>query len=109
MAKIKKGVIRLSADATNSMGNMLMELLNADKTLKICHSQLASFIMTEFHTRHFERAKPRLIEVHQDKKKCILDRIEGMKLEELDATIKYLEKIKKHDFSNEKFDSEKEK
>jgi hypothetical protein len=30
-------------------------------------------------------------------------------LEELDATIKYLEKLKKSDFPNEKFDSKEEK
>lgn len=109
MSKVKKGVIRLSADATNSMSLMLMELLSTDKSIKICHSQLASFILTEYHSRHFERARPRLIIAHQDKKKCIIDKIEGMDLEKLEATIKYLDKIKKDDFSNEKLDSKKGK
>ncbi len=109
MSKVKKGVIRLSAEATNSMSVMLMELSNADKSVKICHSQLASFILTEFHSRHFERAKPRLIIAHQDKKKFIMDKIESMDLENLEATIKYLDKIKKEDSSNENLDSTKTK
>jgi hypothetical protein len=109
VSKVKKGVIRLSAEATNSMSVMLMELSNADKSVKICHSQLASFILTEFHSRHFERAKPRLIIAHQDKKKFIMDKIESMDLENLEATIKYLDKIKKEDSSNENLDSTKTK
>lgn len=110
MGKVKKsGVIRLDANATNSMSVMLMELLNADKGLKVNLSKLASFILSEYHSRHFEKAKPRLIVAHQDKKKCIIDKISALDLDELDATIKYLEKLKKDDFSNEKFDSQEEK
>lgn len=105
MSKIKKsGVIRLSEEAINSMGVMLMELLNEDRGLKVNHSKLASFILTEFHLKYFKRAIPRLVIAHQDKKKCILDKIEGLDLQELDATIKYLEKLKKADFSNEILD-----
>jgi hypothetical protein len=110
MAKIKKScLIRLNEEAINSMSTMLMELLNDDKSLKVNHSKLASFILTEYHTKHFEKAKPRLIIAHQDKKKCIINKIEGLDLEELDATIKYLEKLKRCDFPNEKFDSKEEK
>lgn len=110
MGKVKKsGVIRLDANATNSMSVMLMELLKADGGLKVNLSKLASFILTEYHSKHFERAKPRLIVAHQDKKKCIIDKISGLDLDELDATIKYLEKLKKDGFSNEKLDSQEEK
>lgn len=109
MSKIKKGVIRLSVDATNSMSTMLMELLNADKNIKICHSKLASFILTEYHTKYFKRSKQRLIAAHQDKKKCIISKIENMDIDKLEATIKYLEKLKKDNSSTEKFDSTKEK
>jgi len=110
MSKLKKsGVIRLSEEAINSMSVMLMELLNEDRDLKVNHSKLASFILNEFYLKHFKRAIPRLVIAHQDKKKCILDKIEGLDLQELDATIKYLEKLKKDDSSNEKFDFNKEK
>lgn len=110
MTKIKKsGLIRLNEEAINSMSTMLMELINEDKGLKVNLSKLASFILIEYQLRHFEKAKPRLIIAHQDKKKCIINKIEGLDLEELDATIKYLEKLKKTDFSNEKFDSKEEK
>ncbi len=107
MAKAhKSSVVRLDAKATNSMSMMLMDLLNDDKSLKVNHSKLASFILAEYHSKHFEKSKPRLVIAHQDKKKCILDKIEALNLEELDATIKYLEKLKKDNFSNEKVDSE---
>jgi hypothetical protein len=110
MNKTKKsGLIRLNEEAINSMSTMLMELLNDDKSLKVNLSKLASFILAEYHLRHFEKAKPRLIVAHQDKKKCIIDKIGGLDLQELDATIKYLEKLKKSDFSNEKFDTHEEK
>lgn len=109
MSKIKKGVIRLSAEATNSMSIMLMELLNADTRIKICHSQLASFILMEYHLKYFKRSKQRLIVAHQDKKKCIIDKIEGMDIDKLEATIKYLDKLKKDISSTEKFDSQGEK
>jgi hypothetical protein len=98
----KSGVIRLDEEAINSMSVMLMELLSEEKNLKINHSKLASFILSEFHSKHFEKAKSRLVLAHQDKKKCIMNQIEGLGLEELEATIKYLEKIKKTDFSLEK-------
>jgi iron-sulfur cluster repair protein YtfE (RIC family) len=110
MTKIKmSGLIRLNEEAINSMSTMLMELLNEDKSLKVNLSKLSSFILTEYHSKHFEKAKPRLIVAHQDKKKCIIDKISGLNLEGLEATIKYLEKLKKDDFSNEKFDSQEGK
>ncbi len=105
MSKHKRsGVIRLTEEAINSMSVMLMQLLNQDSDLKVNHSKLASFILTEFHYKHFKKDIPRLIIANQDKKKCILDKIEGLDLQELDATIKYLEKLKKADFSNEILD-----
>lgn len=110
MGKIKKsGVIRLDVNSTNSMSVMLMELLNADKGLKVNLSKLASFILSEYHARYFEKAKPRLIVAYQDKKKCIMDKISAFGLEELDATIKYLEKLKRDDFPNETLDSQEGK
>lgn len=84
------------------MGIMLMELFKEDEYLKINHSKLASFILTEFHGKYFEKTKPRLLLAHQDKKKHILEKIETLDLEELDAAIKYLEKIKKTDTPIEK-------
>ncbi len=102
MPKIQKsGVIRLNDDAINSMSVMLMELFKEDQHLKINHSKLASFILTEYHDKYFEKSKPRLVLAHQDKKKFIMDNIEGLDIEKLDATIKYLEKIKKVDSSSE--------
>ena len=107
MGKTKRsGIIRLDVNATNSMSVMLMELLNVDKALKVNLSKLASFILSEYHARYFEKAKPRLIVAHQDKKKCIMEKISALGLEELDATIKYLEKLKKEDSSNENLDSQ---
>ncbi len=84
------------------MGIMLMELLKEDEHLKINYSKLASGIVIEFHAKHFEKAKPRLILAHQDKKKHLRETIEGLDAEEIEATIKYLEKIKKSDSSFEK-------
>jgi hypothetical protein len=102
MPKSKKsGVVRLDEEANNSMSVMLMELRREDKNLKINFSKLVSFVLHEFHSKHFEKAKPRLLLAHQDKKKCIMTKIEGLGREELEATIKYLEKIKKTDFSPE--------
>lgn len=98
MAKIQKsGVIRLNESAINSMSEMLTELFKEDQHLKINHSKLASFILSEFHYRYFDKAKHRLILAHQDKKKFIMDKIDKLDIEKLDATIKYLEKIKKGD------------
>lgn len=97
----KSGVIRLDVEAINSMSVMLMEILTEDNQLKINHSKLASYILCEFYSKYFEKAKARLVLAHQDKKKCIMNKIDGLGLEELEATIKYLEKIKKTDLSLE--------
>lgn len=94
--KVKKsGLIHLSEDATNSMSEMLMELFKVDEHLKINHSKLASFILSDYRTRHFEKAKPRLVQAHQDKKKHLKNAIELLNMEELEATMKYLSKLNK--------------
>jgi hypothetical protein len=94
--KVKKsGLIHLSEDATNSMSEMLMELFKVDEHLKINHSKLASFILSEYRTRHFEKAKSRLVQAHQDKKKHLKNAIELLNMEELEATMKYLSKLNK--------------
>jgi hypothetical protein len=94
--KVKKsGLIHLSEDATNSMSEMLMELFKVDEHLKINHSKLASFILSEYRTRHFDKAKSRLVQAHQDKKKHLKDAIERLNIEELEATMKYLSKMNK--------------
>ena len=94
--KVKKsGLIHLSEDATNSMSEMLMELFKIDEHLKINHSKLASFILSEYRTRHFEKAKSRLVQAHQDKKKHLKNAIELLNMEELEATMKYLSKLNK--------------
>ena len=96
--KVKKsGLIHLSEDATNSMSEMLMELFKVDEHLKINHSKLASFILSEYRTRHFDKAKSRLVQAHQDKKKHLKDAIEALDVAEIEATIRYLDKIKKRD------------
>lgn len=103
MNKIKKSsLIRLNEEAINSMSIMLMELFKEDEDLKINHSKLASWIVTEFHAKHFEKTKSRLVLAHQDKKKHLKSAIETLGAEEIEATIKYLEKIKKSDGSLEK-------
>jgi len=103
MGKVKKsGVIRLDANATNSMSVMLMELLKEDKDLKINLSKLASSILTEYHSKYFEKARPRLVEAHQDKKKHLKDVIESLGLDEIEATMKYLNKLKKPSLDEEK-------
>lgn len=94
--KVKKsGLIHLSEDATNSMSEMLVELFKIDEHLKINHSKLASFILSEYRTRHFEKSKSRLVLAHQDKKKHLKDAIELLNMEELEATMKYLSKMNK--------------
>lgn len=94
--KVKKsGLIHLSEDATNSMSEMLMELFKVDEHLKINHSKLASFILSEYRTRHFEKAKSRLVQAHQDKKKHLKNAIELLNMEKLEATMKYLSKLNK--------------
>lgn len=103
MNKAKKSsLVRLNEEAINSMSVMLMELFKVDEHLKINHSKLASCILTEFQARHFEKAKTRLVLAHQDKKKHLKDAIEALGVEEIEATIKYLEKIRKSDPSIEK-------
>lgn len=77
------------------MGTMLMELSKEDKNLKVNYSNLASFILSEFHKRSFVRLKPKLVLAYQDKKKHLKDQIETLTPEELEAAIKYLEKKKK--------------
>lgn len=100
MNKIKKSsLIRLNEDAINSMSVMLMELLKVDQYLKINHSKLASYIVVEFHNKHFDKAKPRLVLAHQDKKKHLKESIDSLDVDEIEAAIKYLEKIKKSDIS----------
>ena len=92
--KVKKsGLIHLTEDATNSMSEMLVELFKVDEHLKINHSKLASFILSEYRTRHFDKAKSRLVQAHQDKKKHLKDAIERLNIEELEATMKYLSKM----------------
>lgn len=94
--KVKKsGLIHLTEDATNSMSEMLVELFKVDEHLKINHSKLASFILNEYHSKYFEKSKPRLVLAHQDKKKHLKDAIELLNMEELEATMKYLSKLNK--------------
>jgi hypothetical protein len=103
MNKVKKSsLVRLNEEAINCMSVMLGELFKVDEDLKINHSKLASCIVTEFQAKHFEKAKPRLVLAHQDKKKHLKDAIEALDVEEIEATIKYLEKIKKSDVLPEK-------
>ncbi len=102
MSKVKKSsLVRLNEEAINSMSVMLMELFKVDEHLKINHSKLVSCIVTEFQAKHFEKAKSRFVLAHQDKKKHLKDAIEALDVEEIEATIKYLEKIKKSDTSLE--------
>lgn len=101
--KVKKsGLIHLTEDATNSMSEMLVELFKVDEHLKINHSKLASFILTEYRYKYFEKSKSRLVIAHQDKKKHLKDAIEALDVAEIEATLKYLDKIKKTDDSPEK-------
>ncbi len=101
--KVKKsGLIHLTEDATNSMSEMLVELFKVDEHLKINHSKLASFILTEYRSKYFEKSKSRLVLAHQDKKKHLKDAIEALDVTEIEATLKYLDKIKKTDNSLEK-------
>jgi hypothetical protein len=101
--KVKKsGLIHLTEDATNSMSEMLVELFKVDEHLKINHSKLASFILTEYRSKYFEKSKSRLVIAHQDKKKHLKDAIEALDVAEIEATLKYLDKIKKTDDSPEK-------
>ena len=94
--KVKKsGLIHLTEDATNSMSEMLVELFKVDEHLKINHSKLASFILTEYRSKYFEKSKSRLVIAHQDKKKHLKDAIELLNMEELEATMKYLSKLNK--------------
>jgi len=94
--KIKKsGLIHLTEEASNSMSEMLMELLKVDEHLKVNHSKLASFILSEYRIKNFEKAKSRLVEAHQDKKKHLKDAIELLNMDELEATMKYLSKLNK--------------
>jgi hypothetical protein len=94
--KVKKsGLIHLTEDATNSMSEMLVELFKVDEHLKINHSKLASFILTEYRSKYFEKSKSRLVLAHQDKKKHLKDAIELLNMEELEATMKYLSKLNK--------------
>lgn len=98
MSKVKKSsLVRLDEEAINSMSVMLMELFKVDEHLKINHSKLASCIVTEYQAKHFEKAKSRLVFAHQDKKKHLKDAIEALDVAEIEATIKYLDKIKKSD------------
>ena len=98
MSKVKKSsLVRLNEEAINSMSFMLMELFKIDDHLKINHSKLASFILTEFQIKYFEKGKSRLVLAHQDKKKHLKVAIEALDVEEIEATIKYLEKIKRSD------------
>lgn len=101
--KVKKsGLIHLTEDARNSMSEMLVELFKVDEHLKINHSKLASFILTEYRSKYFEKSKSRLVIAHQDKKKHLKDAIEALDVAEIEATLKYLDKIKKTDDSPEK-------
>jgi len=101
--KVKKsGLIHLTEDATNSMSEMLVELFKVDEHLKINHSKIASFILTEYRSKYFEKSKSRLVIAHQDKKKHLKDAIEALDVAEIEATLKYLDKIKKTDDSPEK-------
>lgn len=94
--KVKKsGLIHLTEDATKSMSEMLVELFKVDEHLKINHSKLASFILTEYRSKYFEKSKSRLVLAHQDKKKHLKDAIELLNMEELEATMKYLSKLNK--------------
>ncbi len=93
--KENSGVIRLNQEACHSMSVMLKELFKEDEFLKINNSKLASFIIFDFHQRNFEKARSKLVLAYQDKKKHLKDKIEGLDQEELDAAIKYLDKIKK--------------
>jgi hypothetical protein len=94
--KVKKsGLIHLTEDAINSMSEMLVELFKVDEHLKINHSKLASFILTEYRSKYFEKSKSRLVLAHQDKKKHLKDAIELLNMEELEATMKYLSKLNK--------------
>ena len=94
--KVKKsGLIHLTEDAVNSMSEMLVELFKVDEHLKINHSKLASFILTEYRSKYFENSKSRLVLAHQDKKKHLKDAIELLNMEELEATMKYLSKLNK--------------
>jgi hypothetical protein len=101
--KVKKsGLIHLTEDATNSMSEMLVELFKLDEHLKINHSKLASFILTEYRSKYFEKSKSRLVLAHKDKKKHLKDAIEALDVTEIEATLKYLDKIKKTDNPLEK-------
>lgn len=86
-------VVRLSAEATNSLNAMLEELLKEDKSLRVNYSKLVSFILLDFHQRNFASFKPKLLVEYQDKAKHLKSKLKVLGSKELNAVIKYLDKL----------------
>lgn len=98
--KENTSVVRLSAEATNSLDVMLEELLKEDKSLRVNYSKLVSFILSDFHQRSFTSFKPKLLLEYQDKAKHLKSKLKVLSSKELNAVIKYLDKLNQAPVAN---------
>ena len=91
--KNNTSVVRLSTEATASLNAMLCDLQKDSKELRVNYSKLTSYILLDFHKRCFEGQKPKLLLEYQDKAKHLKSKIKVLGSKELNAVIKYLDKL----------------
>lgn len=94
---LKSGVISLTKCAREASINMLEEIERTEKNLKIDHSKLVSYIVSEYRDKYFKKNMKKIISMHRDSKKQIKNKLSGLSDEQLLALTKAIVKIEQED------------
>lgn len=95
MAKpLKSGVISLNENAKESCLEMMQNIQNTNDKIKIDHSKLVSFIVTEYKEKFFNRSINKIISFHKDSRKELKSKLDTLTHKELETLSKYISKLK---------------
>lgn len=95
MSVSKSTVVRLTAEAQDSLEEMLKELSQQEGPPKLNSSKLISHIVLDYRERHFDKNLEKIAALYRDKKKDAKEKIGTLSEAELESVIKFLDKIKK--------------
>jgi hypothetical protein len=73
---------------------MIEELKKVESSVKISHTKLVSFIVTEYMEKYFSKNKKSISIEYRDSKKQITGKLTELNNEQLLALSKYIEKLK---------------
>jgi hypothetical protein len=95
MTKKSSGcVINLSEQASLDTTKMIQGLRDFDSSVKVSHTKLVSFIVSEYEDKYFVKNQKSIAIEFRDSKKQITGKLTELSRDQLLSLSKYIEKIK---------------